>query len=287
MSEICHSCGGGNLLTDYGEGTIVCSDCGVVQCTNIIDEGAEWRFFDEDSGRQDPRRVGGTNNSLLPGQGLCTEIGGLRGLAQRNRYLINAGVDQALMKGYYDIKIVCHALGLRDDVEEHACMVFRLALESGKLKRKSRAALIAAIVFISCRKMGQRRDIADIHKVRDCKREDVMKCYKLVRQAVPICSTVKTPMHYVQRYADRLRFASSSVAIKVAEKVQSMGFLEGKSSKTIAAVCVLFAARVQGVPLRLSEVLTEAGITDGTFKSAYQLLTANQEEILNEVAPSA
>ena len=290
MAEVCRQCGAAALITDFEEGTVVCSECGLVHISGLIDDSAEWRFFDEDSGRQDPRRVGGTNNMLLSGQGLSTVIGGGQrgqrgGLADWNNRIANVGADTALVRAYGDIRVVCHALGLSEEVEEQACIIFKLALESGKLKRRPRIALIAAIVFISCRKKGQPRSIDDIYKVKECKRDDIMKCYKLVRQTVPLCSSTKTPVHYAQRFATRLGFASTEKTVQVAEKVHSMGFLEGRSPKTVAAVCVFFAARIEGTPLRVSAVIGEAGITEVTFKSAYQLLTANQEEILNAVVP--
>jgi transcription initiation factor TFIIIB Brf1 subunit/transcription initiation factor TFIIB len=57
------------------EGTIVCTACGLVQKSRIIDESSEWRNFG-DEGDSTANRVGGKLNPLLTDFGLSTVVNG-------------------------------------------------------------------------------------------------------------------------------------------------------------------------------------------------------------------
>lgn len=54
------------------EGTIVCTSCGLVQKSSIIDETSEWRNFDNSDNTAN--RVGGKLNPYLSDFGLSTVV---------------------------------------------------------------------------------------------------------------------------------------------------------------------------------------------------------------------
>lgn len=284
MSQPCQQCGNEHLITDFQEGTLVCTECGLVQVSCLIDEGAEWGYFDEDEGGVDPRRVGGTNNTLLTGQGLSTVISGQHNrLSEWNNRIAMNSTDRTLVKAYAEINEVCHALGLGEQTKEQACLIFKLAEESGKLRRKPRAALIAAIVYLSGRKTGQKCSIVDIFTVKQCKKQDVVKCYRLIRETLPQCTTTKSPEHYVRRLSTRLNLPSNPLPVLIAEKIQELDYLAGESPRLIAAVSALYAARLQDIPLADLAVAAEAGVGETAFRAAYAKLVDKQADLLSAV----
>lgn len=62
------------VVFDHSAGDTVCSECGLVLESHSIDETSEWRTFANESGDNDPVRVGGPTNVLLNDGGLSTVI---------------------------------------------------------------------------------------------------------------------------------------------------------------------------------------------------------------------
>jgi len=62
------------VVFDHSAGDTVCSECGLVLESHSIDETSEWRTFANESGDNDPNRVGGPSNPLLTDGGLSTVI---------------------------------------------------------------------------------------------------------------------------------------------------------------------------------------------------------------------
>ncbi|GMP87898.1 hypothetical protein CsSME_00040081 [Camellia sinensis var. sinensis] len=65
---------GTEVVFDHSAGDTVCSECGLVLESHSIDETSEWRTFANESGDNDPVRVGGPTNPLLADGGLSTVI---------------------------------------------------------------------------------------------------------------------------------------------------------------------------------------------------------------------
>lgn len=62
------------VVFDHSAGDTVCFECGLVLEAHSIDETSEWRTFANESGDNDPVRVGGPTNPLLGDGGLSTVI---------------------------------------------------------------------------------------------------------------------------------------------------------------------------------------------------------------------
>ncbi|KAG6632404.1 hypothetical protein CIPAW_13G157100 [Carya illinoinensis] len=62
------------VVFDHSAGDTVCYECGLVLEAHSIDETSEWRTFANESGDNDPVRVGGPSNPLLADGGLSTVI---------------------------------------------------------------------------------------------------------------------------------------------------------------------------------------------------------------------
>ena len=69
-----------SLIEDYRAGDLVCPECGLVVGDRVIDVGTEWRTFSNESGGDDPSRVGAAENNLLSND-LSTGIGMATGAA--------------------------------------------------------------------------------------------------------------------------------------------------------------------------------------------------------------
>lgn len=75
MDTYCSDCKRSTeVVFDHAAGDTVCSECGLVLESRSIDETSEWRTFADESGGDDPNRVGGPVNPLLGDAALSTVI---------------------------------------------------------------------------------------------------------------------------------------------------------------------------------------------------------------------
>ena len=70
---------------DHSAGDTVCTECGLVLEAHSVDETSEWRTFANESNDNDPVRVGGPSNPLLPSPVLSPQIASPHATAPRHR----------------------------------------------------------------------------------------------------------------------------------------------------------------------------------------------------------
>ncbi|RLE77778.1 MAG: transcription initiation factor IIB, partial [Thermoprotei archaeon] len=69
----CPQCGGEELIKDAERGEIICLNCGWVIADHVVDQGPEWRAFNEEQ-RLRRARAGSPLSPLKPNRGLSTMI---------------------------------------------------------------------------------------------------------------------------------------------------------------------------------------------------------------------
>ena len=74
----CEDCNKTNFVINRAEGTLVCTSCGLVSQSRLIDETSEWRNFSNDNGdgTNTRDRVGGKLNPYVSDFGLTTMVKG-------------------------------------------------------------------------------------------------------------------------------------------------------------------------------------------------------------------
>ena len=77
-SARCEDCKKEDFVMNRAEGTVVCTNCGLVSQSRIIDEASEWRNFSNDNGEatNSRDRVGGKLNPYVSDFGLNTMVRG-------------------------------------------------------------------------------------------------------------------------------------------------------------------------------------------------------------------
>ena len=121
-----------------------------------------WLEHTFQDGHADPSRVGGPTNHLLSDGDLETEIsipakgtGDMSLFRALQRTAARASdPDRSLKTAYAHINKLCGALGLQRDASTLSCEIYKDAasyLDSKGQKRKSTAAMCAAVVYAACR----------------------------------------------------------------------------------------------------------------------------------------
>lgn len=87
------------VVLDHSAGDTVCSECGLVLEAHSIDETSEWRTFANESGDNDPVRVGGISNPLLSDGGLSTVISSRPNNANGGSDFLGSGLGRWQSRG--------------------------------------------------------------------------------------------------------------------------------------------------------------------------------------------
>ena len=87
------------VVLDHSAGDTVCSECGLVLEAHSIDETSEWRTFANESGDNDPVRVGGPSNPLLSDGGLSTVISSRPNNANGGSDFLGSGLGRWQSRG--------------------------------------------------------------------------------------------------------------------------------------------------------------------------------------------
>ena len=63
--------------------------------------------------------------------------------------------------------------------------------------------------------------------------------------------------------------------------MSSIGALAGRSPLSAAAACIYFASHLMKEPKTAKEISLVAGVSDGTIRTAYKLLEAEKDMLVN------
>ncbi|CAL5228963.1 g12195 [Coccomyxa viridis] len=307
FEQQCADCGSSDFVEDHANGDLVCTNCGLVAESHLIDEGSEWRSFgDKEKGDHgDPSRVGGPTNHLLSSGGLGTEIGvATKGTGNitmiRNLQRTAARAsdpDQGLKRAYAHINKLSGALGLQKDASSRACELYKKAAEHPKgLKGKSTSAMCAAVVYVACRQAGYARTFKEVQAVvADAGQKEIAKCYKFLVNVIKEKVEMVTPASLVRRFCAVLGLGVREM--KAAEEmaraaVPSEGSTrpedsqlrpwDGKSPASVAGAVIYAISSLPKAEKHCSalEIAQAAAVAEGTVKGTYRDMYVYMAELM-------
>ena len=109
---------------------------------------------------------------------MCSKIGRLRTWDFRTRMHTSGGRN--FMKAFEQLNRLKGKLALSDTIIEKTAYIYRKVQERGLIRGRTIDGVLAAAVYISCRKTGTPRTIKDIVITSNTKEKDVARCYKLI-----------------------------------------------------------------------------------------------------------
>ncbi|KAE9445004.1 hypothetical protein C3L33_23100, partial [Rhododendron williamsianum] len=188
------------VVFDHSAGDTVCSECGLVLESHSIDETSEWRTFANESGDNDPVRVGGPSNPLLTDGGLSTVISKPNGVTSdflssslgrwQNR---GANPDRSLILAFKTIATMSDRLGLvatikfsasrtgqvrakpsfvadlrfGDSLLDRANEIYKKVEDQKSSRGRNQDAILAACLYIACRQEDKPRTVKGARKDLD------------------------------------------------------------------------------------------------------------------------
>lgn len=296
-----------DLIERFSEGDIVCGSCGLVLSDRVVDTRSEWRTFsNDDQNGDDPSRVGDAGNPLLDTEDLSTMISYVPENVKAGRELNRAQSkslvdkkDNALSAAYTKISQMCDGYQLPKIVQDGAKEVYKLVYDEKPLRGKSQESIMAAAIFIGCRKANVARTFKEIWALTNVPKKEIGKVFKIMKLVIQkknetnpnAYSLIKDSEQTTQTSAEDLirRFCShlglnnevTNAAEFIARKCKDSGILAGRSPITIAATVIYMASLIFGADLSPSKIASKTGVSDGTIKTSYKVMYEERFKLMD------
>jgi transcription initiation factor TFIIB len=157
------------LLIDEGQN--VCQKCGTI-FEQTIDEGAEWRNYEDNKG-EDQCRTGFTTSELLPESSYGSVVSfkripsnsPMKAIQRLSCWSLSSNSQRSWMGIFDAIQMSCSHAGLPKAIVMEACGLYKQLEDAQKVRGETRRAMMGAAVFVACRNQGVPRSHEEIAKL--------------------------------------------------------------------------------------------------------------------------
>lgn len=264
-------------MFDHSAGDTVCSECGLVLEAHSIDETSEWRTFANESGDNDPVRVGGPTNPLLPGSALVTMISKNGASGDFSRWQTRgSNPDRSLIQAFKAIGIMSDRLGLVATIKDRANEIYKKVEDQKPLRGRNQDAIVAACLYIACRQEDKPRTVKEICSVANgaTKKEIGRAKEFIVKQLeVEMGLSIGLPINagdFLRRFCSHLGMTNQ--AVKAAqEAVQGSEDLDIRRSPiSVAAAVIYMITQLADDKKPLKDISIATGVAEGTIRNSYK-----------------
>jgi len=282
---ICPNCGSNNIIYDPDTGEYICKDCGYVLDISI-DLGKEWREFTAKD-MEAKRRTGSPIDLTKMGAGLSTEIGNIEDLYKlsdedRLAFLrlrkwqqrTVSSLERNLRLAMTELKRIISQLELPEYIEKEAARLYLLAAEKGLVRGRSVETVVAACVYIACRKYEVPKTFDELAQAAGVNKKELGRTYRFLIRQLKIKIQPISPIEYVHRFGSQLGLPPEVIAkaVEILEEAKKKDLTSGRGPTGLAAAALYIATTLYGIRKTQREIAEIAGVTEVTIRNRYKEL---------------
>jgi len=288
---VCSECGSSSLLRDYDTGELVCQSCGYVISSTLIDQGPEWRAFDQEQMDKLPR-VGAPVTWTIHDKGLSTTIGWQdRGASGRmlspeerakfyrlrkwhRRSKVSDSTQRSLAHALSEMNKIAYKLSLPRNVTETASMIYRRALQKRLVRGRPIQNVAVASIYMACRQCNVIRTLEEVALAATITKKEAARDYRfLLRELNPEVPQVN-PQGYISKIVNKLSLTGETemLAFSILSTASKLRLTSGRGPPGIAAACVYISSQIMNEHRTQGEIAKEAQVTEVTIRNRYKEL---------------
>ncbi|KAJ4972214.1 hypothetical protein NE237_005313 [Protea cynaroides] len=267
------------VVLDHSAGDTVCFECGLVLEAHSIDETSEWRTFANESGDNDPVRVGGPSNPLLTDGGLSTVISKPSGSSGdflssslgrwQNR---GSNPDRSLILAFKTIATMCDRLGLVATIKDRANEIYKKVEDQKSTRGRNQDAILAACLYIACRQEDKPRTVKEICSVANgATKKEIGRSKEYIVKLLDVVEmgTIHAG-DFLRRFCSHLGMTNQ--AVKAAqEAVQKSEELDIRRSPiSVAAAVIYMITQLSDDKKLLRDISDATQVAEGTIRNSYK-----------------
>jgi transcription initiation factor TFIIB len=274
----CSECGCTEIIYNVQSGDEVCTQCGLVVQESCIDQGCEWREFENDPSSRLKSRVSIVSEDLLDTYGMHTFTGSTK-LDRINIRTMDPS-KRSLCEGIKKLKEMTSSMGIVKRIESKIKGLYKELEQKGIMKRRQRDAFIAACIYTACKMEGEPRTLREICGITRVPNKKVSRCCRLINKTLDINDMNISPCAYLSQFCGNLGIAMpiENKARSIITKAMAMGLFAGKSPTTIAASVIYFVTN------NGTQHLKEYADVSSVTKVSLPTIKINVIEIDNHIA---
>lgn len=288
----CPECNNTVLEYDYERAEIICTRCGLVIDDEIIDQGPEWRAFDHEQ-QKTRTRTGAPKTYTIHDGGLSTMIDWKnkdiygRDIPTRNRaqwyrlrkwqrkIRISGAKERNLAFALSELDRSSSKLSLPKSIREDASKVYRDAVDHKLIRGRSIEGVVAAAIYIACRRCHVPRTLDEIAEVSRVTKKEVGRTYRFMARKLNIKLLPTSPVDYVPRFASELGLSGEAQAraIEIINQARANGLNSGRGPTGMAAAALYIASILLNERKTQKEIADVTGVTEVTIRNRYSEIT--------------
>jgi transcription initiation factor TFIIB len=250
------------------DGQHVCIDCARI-LNQFIDEGAEWRQYEDGKG-EDAGRTGFVTSELLPTssygsvishKGISSTNTFMKGIQRLSCWSLFSNSERSWMGIFDAIQMSCNHVGLPKAVIMEACGMYKQLEDAQKVRGETRRACMGAAVFVACRNQQASRTHEEIANMFQVNIRSLCKAIGRFEQTTN--SVLDTQLGLVERISSALNLNDKQRedAIDLLKMISSLPEDEFEHTpKTIVAGVVSYVTGVH-IKTKMKPVSEAAGVS--------------------------
>jgi transcription initiation factor TFIIB len=298
--ENCDACNSALSITD--EGFLACRNdkCGIIY-RDVVDQGAEWRFYGADNNQSDdPTRCGMPINPLLKESSFGCKVICKNASSYEMRKIRRYTEWQSMPykeKSQYDefqrITILAQNSGIPKLIIDEAMRYHKKISEAKTFRGMNRHGIIAAAIYVACRTNNYPRTAKEIATMfhldntsatKGCKNAisiiNEMESEMENMDKTTLCQT--TPLSFIDRYCSRLNVNAelTNLCKFIAMRIQKNNLIPENTPHSIAAGIVYFVSQTFNLNVSKKQVNTISEISEVTINKCYKKLNTIRSELI-------
>ena len=294
----CFRCNGTDIITDYSEGDVICRSCGEIVGTRIIDEAIDWRqvskneaYDCEDYARCSTMKVDDFAATTLVGNSTMLN----RSLKCAVKSVSYTKEDIAIITPVRSIYDYCTKLKIGSKIVEKACDLFKQAIAKGLCCARTKDALVACVIYASCRIEGFQRTLQEVSNLTGVSKASIGKLLQTLTAVLNLEKQLGRilPNNLVERMISQLHlsFKIANYSKSCCQLIEQLDLFPGTHPQTVAAGAILFIYGTILLPkmvpkaflLSLADVAALPPPGAALFKVHSMLLKHKNEVLPNEL----
>ena len=277
------------------DGFLTCSNnkCGLIYKDNL-DQSAEWRFYGaDDNNHSDPTRCGMPINPLLKESSYSCKVL-CPGKSSYEMHKIRRYTDWQAMpykeKSQYDefqlISNISQNSGIPKIIVDEAMRIHKLISETKTYRGLNRDGIIAASIYISCRKNDYPRTAKEIANIFNLDNASATKGCKNALSIInelehnnnsndDITSLSKTtPSSFIERFCSKLNINTelTNLCKFVAFKIEQLKLIPENTPHSIAGGIIYFISQMCNLNISKASINNVSKISEVTINKCYKKL---------------
>lgn len=301
--ENCDSCSAILFTTD--EGFLACTNnkCGVIY-TDMIDQGAEWRFYGADDNQSgDPTRCGMPTNPLLKKSSIGCKVicqpkssYEMRKIRRYNEWHSMDYKEDTQHKESQWIMLLANQSGIPKCIIDDAMRYHQKLSEAKSYRGLNREGIIASSVYLSCRLNNFPRTAKEIATIfhldntsatKGCKNAmaliNKLELDMNADEKTTLCIT--TPISFIDRYCSKLNINNelTKVCKFIAMRVEKNNLIPENTPNSIAAGIVYFVSHEFNLNVSKKNVNTVSEISEVTINKCHKKLETMKAQLIPQI----